>query len=567
MKQIYALMVAFAIVFSVSAQNKDIKTKIRSEQQSPLPENMKPQLSIQKELLGVPAEFKLSSTGFQPKANISLKNMVEVNGTDTSLFTTPAGFFRAGYSLEFYAYDFYFLLGPAYADVSWRNLSTDGITMFNYTLPDPNQTTYDEYSYVSSTITSTDENPTMSYPFDAYYSNPVLEGTNEGFETTSYAYGGEDSVVLFTGAHFSDYWLVAGFPACNYEIQKSYSYFDASVSSDIYAIAEYVEKPAQKYLLDSLWFSAYLCTAKTGTEFECVIYSIDDEGYIADTLATSTIGIEDLYGPLYQTYYYHLIFSEFDVYNDELGFDVTQDYLEIEDAVFVELKGVNQSGVTYYGLMQYNEHESGINNAYVLFDEDDPSFGWWGINTSNLLNLNLSFSFLYADDYEFAAEAAASSKTFTLRSGYPVDEVALDGTLPDWLSVEKSYNADGDELYLTFTTSDLPDGTSERSEVLTYYVNETYAEFTITQSITNGVAMNPESDVISVVKQQGALAVEYPSAYNTLNVFDLSGRVCGTYALPTNGSYTFTPELKAKSGVYILMFSGNGKNKTVKINY
>lgn len=572
MKQIYAFLAALMITCTLWAQDSNTATRINSEVKTMPIEGLRSALNSQK-MVPQKMSVKESPSGkIQSASTFSIKEAIAATSTDTALFAPPAGHFMPGVTLEYGYTSYYYLLGPAYTDVTWRNLSSDGISTFNWTLPDPDGSTLDDYGEVTNTLTSTDENPTYNYPFMSYFSQPSLTGTNAGSETFSYAYGGEDSVIICNGAYYS-YWLGSGMPACNYEVNKGFSYYNASGDDGVYAIMNYFEKPTQKYLVDSVWYSIYVSSASTSTPFELLIYTVGEDGYFGDTIATSTITFADVDGP-YATgsngtgYYYNFIFSEFDVYNEELGFNVTTDYLEIEDAVFMEIKGFDADNVDFMPFLQNNPFEVGTNKAYILVDEEDPSVGWFGFNTSFLVNLDLSYTYMLTDDNEFNAGQSASSKTFTIRSGYPVNEIELDGTLPDWIKMAKSYNSTEDELYLTLTVGDLPEGTTERSEELTFYVNESYTEIVVNQSESNetGIKNNDEEN-ISVVKNREMLDISYPANYSDLAIYDLSGRIYENYTLPTSGSLSINPQLCLNKSVYILVFSGNGKTCAVKMLY
>ncbi len=566
MKYIYSTLAGLMVAFALTAQNKSIRTGIDKDIQVPGTEKMSPNFQLPEHMVKRTPVVKTIDGQIQNLKSFQKKSTVLTTAADTVMFMRPAGYFLAGVSRNYYYYDYYFLLGPAYTDVTWRNLSTDGITSYNWTLPDPEATTVDEYGYIISTVSKSEKNPVLNYPFDIYMSTPQLNASDGSGNSYSFHYGGMDSVILFNGAYYNDYWLPTGYGACNYDHHLGMSIFDSSDANDIYAISNYFEKPSQKYLLDTLWIGAYTCNAPAGTEFELTIYKIDDEGYFSDTLGTSTITIEDVEGPLYDGHYCNLLFSEYDVYNEDLGFNISKDYLEIEDAIFVELKGFDATGVELQLLLQYDESPVQENNAYVLFNDEESSIGWFGYNTSFFFNLNASFSYMFADDYEFQAPKNSSSKTFTIKSGYPVTEIELDGTLPEWISVNKAYNSDKDELYLTLSVTNLPDGTTNRTEDLVFYVNETYVSITVNQDDANTGIKSNSSENIKVIKNGDMLSLSYPSNYKNLTLYNVSGKFYGSYDLPSNGSYSFIPKVQ-NNEIYLLIFSGNEINTPVKIMY
>lgn len=486
-------------------------------------------------------------------------------------FKLPEATFFVGLTGDFSYYYYTFLLGPAYYDVTWRNTSDEG--SYSWSIPDPDGT-QDSYGYVISNTTSTDQNPVLNYPYGIYISNPSLTVTTaDGF--SNYTFGPEDSTYFLMGGNTSLlYYTGVG----NYNPNGDLYYTDIKDDDfGVYAMANFFEKPAHKYILDSLYISARDVDFPAGTELTVIIHQMVETTqasstvYIfGDTLATSTVSVDDLIGPSYNDILYSIPFEEFSVYDEELGYNVDEDYIDIDDAILIELKGFYGVDGTLTSYAEFTDEDSGSeNNAYLLYtDENDElalaSFS--GYNASFCVNLGIIYSYLTSDDTVFNAPIAGGSKTFDLNSYYSPDAFWLDEDLPSWLTLESSFDEETWEISLTFTATALPDGTADRSTEVTVYSYGAELTFFIDQKEGNSISINNQKEV-SVFNNNGQFEVSYPDKAQQLDVYSITGQLIGKYNLPSGGKTTIVPQ-NMTNGVYLMVVTGaNNYKETVKVVY
>lgn len=498
---------------------------------------------------------------------------------DSVLFRRPQGFFFSGIGRQLQYSAFFLLYGPANDSVQWINLS-GGVSGYNWTLPDPQGSIESTTKVVPGTKAYTEDNPIAKYEYNIYYSTPSLTAAGSNGSST-YMWGGVDSTYMLTGGGINS---LLGTGACNYDAHEgianytTYSdnsfMFGTTPDQSIDAVGNFFDAPAHSYLLDTLWILAAECVAPAGTEFEIIIHGFNSDGELEDTIATATTTIEEVEGPLYNNAYFNIVFDEFEVYDEDLGFEIGKPYIDIDRAIFVEFKGFNKDGVTLNVFSQIiNSSPINENNAYIYYldSETGERFlgSYNGVNTSLTFNMSMHYSYLVASDNYFDAQKGADNKMFILTSSYSLDSIVLLEALPDWLTAEAQINDETKEYYLTLKTSALPDGVYERKDTVWLGVEESTCGILVTQSSGSGIKNNKGVDDIRIVNKRGMITVSYPVDYNSLSVYNVMGKNVGNYELPHTGSYTFMPDAQIGSGVYILKFAGivNQKNKTVKIIY
>ena len=521
---------------------------------------------------------------------INVTSTKNTTSLDSVLFMRPQGYFFSSLMADYSSYYYYFIFGPAFTSSYWRNLSGDAIS-YNWTLPDPDGEIDDSYGYVLSTVNSTDSYPEAYYPYTSFYSNPSLTAS-DGKYTLSYTLGGADSTIIFTGGS-SLYSLETG--VCNYDYHKNmYAYyyddgeflFGSSTADDaVDAVANFFEKPAHTYVLDSIWINAPYCTAPAGTEFKLIIHKIDEEGYLTDTIATATTTIEDVLGPYNTTnnLYYTLVFSDFTVYDDELGFDVTQDYLEIDDAILMELNGFNNNDNITFSVLaqQFNTSPVNENNAYIFVTENDERYiTSYNDNTSLSFNLGLIYSYLFADSDTFQVSSDGGSKTFDVTTYFNPDHAMwTEEEIPDWLDFSYDFDEDTWKMKLQITADALPEGTTERQDSVTIATYGSKFTFYVYQNDVDDGSDEDDGDSTSslnttlknnfyLINQNGEIYASYPQEYNELTMFDITGRIVEKHTLPTTGNYSFIPSVTSYGTIYLFRLTGkDNQYQTFKLIY
>ena len=508
---------------------------------------------------------------------------------DSTLYVRPRGVFFAGLAQSYMspttAYNILFV--PAESPVKWINLSSYPSNVYSWILPDPDGTTS------GASIQSTDDRPIQTFRFGVYDVLPTLTSTVSG-KLEEYKWG--DKTLpdrLLSGASVAHQMIQLGAPqeqeigACNYDAQKGYDDFSfqsvsptGPISGYLYgtrtdnmvkAVANFFEKPVHAYTIDKVWIHASECIAPANTEFTLIIHRItyDENSKIqfADTLATSTITIEDVKGPLHDGRHYTLLFDKLMSYNEEYGLDMEVPFIEVEDEILIELKGFDEEGVTLGVFGQIPGTAPGKEQNAAVFVEDSirgrvlTSYSYYP--TSLMFNLDATYSFLFADSDVFNAPPAGGEKTFEISSLYveeSVKEIVSD--LPYWLNTFKRPDADGRILY-TITASELPANIPYREH--TIWLVTKGAEFAIT--ITQGTSSAVDDITIQQVNVVSA-ADEFQLTYSTavfrkVSVWNTTGVLVAEYALPQEGKFVI-PTTCLPQGIYILTLTGN-RSKSVKI--
>ncbi len=135
---------------------------------------------------------------------------------------------------------------------------------------------------------------------------------------------------------------------------------------------------------------------------------------------------------------------------------------------------------------------------------------------------------------------------------------------PDWITgydVDTTYYADYNALMLFFQATPLPEGMTGRSGdiiVSSHGVSTTIRAIQGTQTSVDRVI---KSD-IQVVISQNNFNIKYPSDFNEVSVYTVSGQQVGHHELPVTGQATIPANLT--KGIYLLKFSGT-KTETIKI--
>jgi len=586
----YLTLLILALILQTSgwSQNLDPRPDKGSVIKNTAPAyNVPENLLINRSVI-TPKTFKVQDPMFVQKEKVKPGQDSPFNekALDSVVFMRPEGYFYAGLTPDYLYYFFYFLFGPAYSTGHWRNLS-GGATSYEWTLPDPDGEVDQSEGAVLETIQTDEMHPEAYYPFNVFYSNPSLTATDDT-TTMSYTLGGIDSTMMFTGGTSMNY-LETG--VGNYDVHKNlYAYYfeegdylfgSSNVNDNIDAIANYFEKPTHTYVLDSLWINAVYCTAPAGTEFNLIIHRVDNEGNFIDTIATATLAIEDVLGPYADDVLYTLAFGEFEVFDPDLGFEITQDYLEISDAIIVELNGFNFNDDIVFSVMaqEFDTWPTYENNAYLFYFEDEVrSFGRYTSGSTSLsFNLGLIYTYLFADESTFHVSADGGSKVFDITTYYnPDDAMWTEGNIPDWLDYAYAFDDNDWSMRLKITADALPGGTSEREDSITIATYGSKFTFYIHQS---EVYDDSDEDDISAVDDQvespvyltnrdGEIYVTYPSEYNELMMIDLSGRIVEKHSLPVSGTFAFTPSVEPKGTMFLFQLTGkNIQSRTFKLVY
>ncbi|MCL1934428.1 MAG: T9SS type A sorting domain-containing protein [Candidatus Azobacteroides sp.] len=471
----------------------------------------------------------------------------------TALYMRPQGYFKVGMTPEWKVYEADLMLGPAYEPAVWRNLSSESDAYrWQYESPDGSGTV----------LTSTEKNLNVLYPYE-WFEIPTLTATEDGnssdYRWGTYAYryimaGGNaningDGAMVGVGNYDLSYDFIT------YATDFGYA-FGTTYNNSIEGVANYFEKPVHKYILSGLWAAVYPFTCPANTEFTMIIHRVDDAGNLTDTIATSTCLAADVADNI-------MSFNGFIAIDPETGLKVGYDYLEIEDAILVEIKGFNNiPGAEINFLAQeFDADPTGENNACVLFA--DGEIGYYDGSTSLIFNLNVTYSFLFADSETFDAPEGGGEKTFNVTSLFSPETWWLGEALPEWLSFDLVFNSNTWEIRYTLTADPLPANISYRETDVKILTLGADMSIHVQQGKNTGLSAVAATDT-KVVKNNADFELTYASGYSEVSVYNVTGQKVAGYHLPAGGTFT-VPDENYSKGVYLFNFTGAKGVSTVKV--
>lgn len=481
-----------------------------------------------------------------------------------ALYVRPQGYFYLGLSPDYYKTSANLMLGHAYQSATWYNYSNQDSKSFTWTFDDPSNS--------SATITSTEVHPEVLYPYGEF-KVPSLKAT-AGTRDSIYTWGTSSSGAYFIAGGSADLGTRT-FGVGNYDLISEYiNYifapndycFGTGPDNSVDAIANYFDKPAHRYLLDSIWINLGQFAAPAGTEFKLTLRRVVD-GYLADTIATSVCTTERVLQPM--TGYFTMPFKGFTTIDPSTGLDVTNDYLEISDAIFVELSGFNVPNVTLSAFSQITDTSYGESNAYVYYNQKDTT----GANvrtllggsdyigaTSLLFNLGVTYSYIATPDTSFVAPIAGGNKTFTVDSWYSPDAWWLDASLPEWLTSEQTFNSSPWAITYTLKATALPAGVTGRGTVVKVITYGAEMNLKVTQGDYTGLSTATATNT-QVINKGNSFDISYTSDFKSVAIHNAAGQLISKYELPVGGRLTI-PANNMNKGIYL--FSFNGKNAETK---
>ena len=512
--------------------------------------------------IGKPVKIAFRYTDRDGGDYLGLDNIAVRGSNPTALYMHPQGYFKVGLTPDWGGYSADLLFGHAYDQTIWRNLSTES---------DAYSWEFDNPDGSNSILKSAEKNPNVPYPFGPLFDIPSLSAT-AGKSSSTYQWGTEDTRLLIPGGELAPR-FGGETPSCgNYDLSyKFYSYYDQSgdyyfgTTSDnfIEGVANYFEKPVHKYMLDGVWaalgdFQGF----PAATEFTMVIHRVVD-GYLTDEIATATCTPADVKSIAATAF--TMPFNSFKTIDPETGLEVESDYLEIEDAIVIEIKGFNNipgSSISFC-VQEFNSDPTGNNYAYLFLD--DGRFTHYNASTSLLFNLDIVYSYLFADSDEFIAPAAGGEKTFEVISYYSPDDWWLEEDLPEWVSANVDFDEKTWDIQLNLVAQPLPAGMTSREATVKIATYGADMSILVKQGSGTGLSVITIADT-KVINKGNHFELGYSSDYSAISVYNIAGQKIAAYQLPATGTF-IVPADNYTKGIYLFSFTGANGVSTVKVRY
>ena len=494
--------------------------------------------------------------------NIGLDNISVREINPTALYLRPQGYFNAGLAQDWRSLDdLDLMLGHAYDPTVWRNLSTEA-DAYSWEFENPDGS--------GTTIIITDENPDVPYPYE-WFDIPALTATGGG-KSSNYQWGTSSEKYLQAGGNLDlgdGTFLGVG----NYDLSYNFvSYYTSSVDDYLFGtttdnsidgVANYFEKPIHKYILEGVWAALGEFSYPADTEFTMVIHRVVD-GYLIDEIATATCTTADVMA----LDGYSMPFTSFITIDPETGLEVENDYLEIEDAILIEIKGFNNipGSKISFCTQEVNADPTGESNAYIFYisGEDRRLTYYVNVSTSLLFNLELTYSFLFADSDEFIVPEAGGEKTFDVISYYSPNDWWLEEALPEWLSGDFTFDDNTWEIQYTLIAEPLPADITYREAVVKIVTYGADMSISVQQGDNTGI--RPVKTIIAdtkVANKGNHFELTYSPDYSIVSVYSVTGQKIAGYRLPSTGTFA-VPNGNYPQGVYLFNFTGAKGASTVK---
>lgn len=346
-------------------------------------------------------------------------------------------------------------------------------------------------------------------------------------------------------------------------------------AANLKSIANYFEQPEHPYFVTTMWVSCDVL-AEPDAEFKLTVHRVVD-GSVKDIIAESTCTGADIVKA--NDGYYSIPFT-FTVKDPVTGLE-SDTYLDIEDAILVELSGFQSPKVSMFSpFMQSGANDDGTCWSYYFIEttskgETATSLeSTSGLRTSEgplnsafLFNMDATYTWMFTnEEAKFEAPVDGGSKDFVVNSYFYSSAWAVaeeeDGTLPEYVKVSMDDNETTGLSTLTVTVDPLGAGETGRGTKFTLYAPGASQEFEIVQGDYNSVSATTVNPV-KVVATNGDFSVSYPSTVSSVKVYTVSGQLVNEYALPETGSYVISAQGLVK-GMYIFKFNDNNVCKAIK---
>jgi len=486
--------------------------------------------------------------------NIGLDYIRVCEPEPKALYRRPQGYFYAGLNNKGTNYLPDLLVGNAYTSSVWKNLSKDAET-YSWKFENPDES--------GTMITVTDKNPDVIYPFNLF-EIPALTASAGG-KSSTYQWGSGDGVMaMLTGGDLAAVGA-PGFGVGNYDLFYDFYYYTSSkgylygTTSDnsIEGVANFFEKPAQKYILNGMWAYVYQFSFPAETEFTMVIHRIDEDG-LSGIIAKSTCKASDVVNRM-------MPFAGFITIDPETGLEIENDYIEIEDAILVEIKGFNNipGGSIAFVNQEFNTSPVDGNNAYIFLANGRLTYYLAGA-TSLLFTLDITYSYLLADSNEFIAPVEGGEKTFNVTSFYSPDDWWLEEDYPDWISDDIVFDENTWEIKYTLKAAPLPANVTYREAVIKVVTYGADMSIKVTQGVTGIRQIVTPVAETKVTNKGNHFELTYSPDYSAVSVYNVAGQKVAGYPLPSSGLFT-VPTGNYPQGIYLISFSGTNGTSTVKV--
>lgn len=526
--------------------------------------------------------FRYFKTGGDFCGNSVCLDAVKVATPATdALYERPSGTFKVGTSRDFIYIQQPYLLGPAYAETTWRNYSSQYATDF-------------EWSYQTSeegeVATSTERDLSVVYPW-GIAPVPTLNASALGAQTTSYTI----TAMSTEGEELSGYLLSGGTSIFNfqgygstllsageYDISLGLSapafdvgqYCFGSGSEDVYYKTNYgfgtvYSAPAAKYIINGVWIPFYVLNAKDDVEFTLNLYKRNAENQWEKFATSTCMGSAIQQVPVEGLDPYIMEFTSFKLVD---GGEMAVNTLEVDTELMLELVGFDNEGVTEYCPLNQGDNSPVKETGSFVLQKEEYNGTTYSSRTNIgdllvdyycpfLINVDVTYSFIRAEEPAAYFDKAGGNKDILLEVPYLAEALYVDDSeFPGWLTCQLADDEASGMVKLTVTADALGDETERYHE---FMVTAPGAELKITvKQNADGSVETLAQQAVKVARNGNAWVLNYPQEITKVDVVNIAGQKVAGYQLSGNSFAVPTAELP--SGVYMLVFNNGNVVKVIK---
>jgi len=473
------------------------------------------------------------------------------------------------------------IVGSPFSTWTWRNENIEESVSYNWTYTDS----------VSGQSFSVDADSLIMDVDDSYYGTPKLKATNSKGISSTFILGTSNSNIgydSYTIAGGSSSWL--GFdPLCDHGVANQDNGFDllspgagayyfgtgasTFTDADYQSLMVQYDKPLSTLYFEGVNVYLYVFNAPDDAPFtlDVVLAEKDEDGKSkrGSVIATKTIKAKDVTSIEYdnQVVGYTMQFNGFKVMDDD-GFVVDKEYIEIDQAFFLELKGIDQQGVTLAVCTESINPPGEDSRSCFSYVGNDTIYQWNNYRQTMYFNLDAA-AYPYISLSEEMLYDNRSGGTYQVEVSPFFDTLYIGNeSIPDWLQfefVDEAYTDDVWGATLVVTIDPLAADAEARYFDLEIKSTASSRILTINQGgEVSASSVKTKNDLYAVQNKEGFLVV-YPNDMRTLTVYSASGIVVGKYLLSDNGRFQLSDSGLGR-GVYLLQLQNGKESRTVKIS-
>ncbi len=435
----------------------------------------------------------------------------------------------AGLGLNGYSYNSNLSITGAFANTTFKNLTTDPATAWNWAAYQSGEGDDDPDVLA---ISSTDKDFVIPFGED-YVKNVQLTGTCESAVSEPFIFGVGKSKEEDGTNSYSNCYVYAG------GTESSFAYNDGETTAIItrqdpdgdltfytnwatpdkaknsmHKIYMYYEKPATPLYIEGVTLPLVGFTAQEGFNLKVKIYKASyPEGKTKPTLGDLIAEGDATSENINASFDMGLTAIEFrELYvEDEFGMSETLPYLFLDDEFIIVIEGWDNG--TFSGVLGCQDaplDNARISTWFEMTGEEGKMYSYTSWKTSLFVGLlGATYGYLHTDSEtnitmpvaggEASVNVSAMLRSVTEEGAYEprifienIDsdtEISEETGLPAWLSIATAnVNETADKFDLKFTAEALPDGIEGRYATIIFYQEGAQLKVNITQGNATGIA-------------------------------------------------------------------------------